>query len=264
MNTPHEDGGPAPDPARTRTWVKVAWASMVLAAACALIELTAGPLYRWGWLSLSAGIQALRLAATAAAIVAGLALLGAALAWRARRRESITFFLASALTGVLAAAPPAYLWLQVQKLPRIHDISTDTANPPRFVAVLPLRQGARNPADYNPAVADLQRQGYADLMPLNLDLPAPQAFARAEKIGRAMGWEIVAAVPSELRIEATATSVLFGFKDDIVIRVSPQGNGSRIDLRSLSRVGGSDFGANANRIRKFIKRFRSDADGPAR
>ena len=70
-----------------------------------------------------------------------------------------------------------------------------------------------------------------------------------------MGWEVVAVAPEDLRIEATDTTLLFGFKDDIVVRVTPSGNGSRVDVRSLSRVGKSDFGVNANRIRKFLRQL---------
>ena len=70
-----------------------------------------------------------------------------------------------------------------------------------------------------------------------------------------MGWDIVAVAPGDLRIEATDTTLLFGFKDDIVVRVTPSGNGSRVDVRSLSRVGKSDFGVNANRIRKFLRQL---------
>ncbi|MBC7704159.1 MAG: DUF1499 domain-containing protein, partial [Rhodoferax sp.] len=94
-----------------------------------------------------------------------------------------------------------------------------------------------------------------------LALPAAQAFQIAERVARAMGWRIVADVPAELRIEATATTLLFGFKDDIVIRVTPTDAGSRVDVRSLSRIGGGDFGTNANRIRAFIKKLRADAAG---
>jgi uncharacterized protein (DUF1499 family) len=77
-------------------------------------------------------------------------------------------------------------------------------------------------------------------------------FKRAEATARAMGWEIVAAEPGEGRIEATDTTMWFGFKDDIVIRIVPEGEGSRLDIRSMSRVGKSDLGKNADRIRKFL------------
>jgi len=85
-----------------------------------------------------------------------------------------------------------------------------------------------------------------------MNMPPAAAFDRALGAAREMGWEIVAAVPADNRIEATATTLLFGFKDDIVIHITPAGNGSRIDVRSVSRVGRSDLGANARRIRSFL------------
>ena len=144
---------------------------------------------------------------------------------------------------------------QAQRLPKIHDISTDTDDPPAFVAVLPLRQGARNAVDYRPDTAAQQKLGYPDIAPLRLELPPAQAFERAERAARAMGWQIVAVAPDALRIEATDTTLFFGFKDDIVIRVRPHAQGSIVDVRSLSRIGGSDIGANAQRIRGFLKKL---------
>jgi uncharacterized protein (DUF1499 family) len=245
--------------ASRQRWVKTAWASVALATACAMGELAAGPGYRFGWWGLGAGLQTIRWAATVAAVVFALALLASATAQRKRMRRALAIFLVASILSLAAAAPPAYLWFQLQRLPHIHDISTDTENPPHYVSVLPLRQGARNSTEYDTGVARQQRQGYPDIAPAILGVPAPQAFRRAERVARSMGWEIVAAVPGELRIEATATTLLFGFKDDIVIRVTPDGSASRVDLRSLSRVGGSDFGANASRIRAFIKKLESDA-----
>lgn len=144
----------------------------------------------------------------------------------------------------------------MQRLPRIHDISTDTANPPKFVAVLPLRLGARNPVDYAPATALQQKSGYPDIAPLTLSVPPAEAFARAERAANALGWTIVATAAVEGRLEATDTTPLFGFKDDIVVRVTPATDGgSIVDVRSLSRVGGSDFGTNAKRVRAFLRRM---------
>jgi uncharacterized protein (DUF1499 family) len=70
-----------------------------------------------------------------------------------------------------------------------------------------------------------------------------------------MGWEVVSVVPDDLRVEATDTTFLFGFKDDVVVRVRPTGEGSVIDVRSLSREGGSDFGVNTNRVRALLRKF---------
>ena len=156
--------------------------------------------------------------------------------------------------GVLAFVPPWYVRYQAQGLPPIHDISTDTVNPPQFVAILPLRENAPNSAEYGgDKIAVLQKKAYPDIAPLVIDVPPAAAFERALNVTRASGWEIVAAAPLQYRIEATASTLMFGFKDDVVIRITPAGNGSRIDMRSVSRVGRSDLGANAKRIRKFLK-----------
>jgi uncharacterized protein (DUF1499 family) len=118
-----------------------------------------------------------------------------------------------------------------------------------------LRRDAPNTAEYQPRTAALQRQAYPDIAPLLLKMPPHEAYARAEQAARAMGWDIVEASPPAQRIEATDTTWWFGFKDDIVIRVSPHADGSRVDVRSLSRVGTSDLGVNAARIRAYLRRL---------
>lgn len=142
--------------------------------------------------------------------------------------------------------------------PPIHDISTDTVDPPAFVDVVPLRQAANaaNPPQYAGAEdAAMQAEAYPDIQTIVLDMPAAEAFARAEAAARAMGWDMVAVAPAEGRIEATASTSWIGFKDDVVIRVAAAGNGSRIDVRSKSRVGKGDAGMNARRIREFRARL---------
>jgi uncharacterized protein (DUF1499 family) len=234
--------------------------ALIAGILCALAELLAGPAYRAGALSLSPAIQTMRWGATialGAAAVALVALLLSAFtqsAARARPRAALALVL-----GLAVAAPPLYMFWRLQTLPRIHDITTSTDNPPTYEAVLPLRQGARNPVDYAAATAAEQRKAYPDIVPLTLPLAPPAAFARALEAARAMGWEIVAATPDKLRIEATDTTLLFGFKDDVVVRIAPQGSGSVVDVRSLSRVGGSDFGTNANRVRAYLKRLADSA-----
>ncbi len=142
--------------------------------------------------------------------------------------------------------------------PPIHDISTDTVNPPRFVDVVPLRQaaGAANPPEYSANEnATAQALAYPDLQTIVVSAPADQAFARAEAAARAMGWDIVAVVPAEGRIEATATTAWIGFKDDVVIRIAGADAATRVDVRSKSRVGRGDAGMNARRIREFRDRL---------
>jgi uncharacterized protein (DUF1499 family) len=157
---------------------------------------------------------------------------------------------------VIAAVAVLVIGLFIFKMasvPRIHDITTDTEDPPQFVALLATRQASSNGAVYGgPAVAAAQKKGYPDIIPLLLPDPPERAFARIEAAARGLGWRIVAAVPAEGRLEATATTPLLRFKDDVVVRVVPALNGSRVDVRSVSRFGRGDMGANAKRVRAFL------------
>jgi len=233
----------------------LAWLALLIGVLCALAALLAGPAYRVEVLSLNVALQAVRWAGTvavagaAAALLATLLLLGRSARPRWRHRALLALAINSAVV-----AGPLYLYYRLQTLPRIHDITTDTANPPSFDAVIPLRQRARNPVEYVPATAAEQRAGYPDIAPLRLPIAPAVAFDHAERAARAMGWEIVAAAANKLRVEATDTTPLFGFKDDIVVRITQQGDFSVVDVRSLSRVGGSDFGTNARRVRAYLKR----------
>ncbi len=142
--------------------------------------------------------------------------------------------------------------------PRIHDISTDTDDPPAFVDVLPLRASAKNAATYGGSrVAAQQRKAYPDIVPVDLAIAPSLAFARSRAVASAMGWAPVSADSSAGRIEATATTRLLRFKDDVVIRIRPRDGGARVDVRSVSRVGRGDLGTNAERVRDFIGRLRS-------
>jgi uncharacterized protein (DUF1499 family) len=172
------------------------------------------------------------------------------------RAAGITPLAASLLLGLVIAYVPWSGLQTVRSLPFIHDISTDTVNPPAFVAILPLRADAPNPPEYlGEDVAAEQRKGYPDIKTLALAMSADKAFARAVEVATEMGWEIVAAEASAGRIEATDTTFWFGFKDDVVIRVKGSDNESLLDIRSKSRVGRSDVGANAARIRKFVEAY---------
>ncbi len=244
------------NPLRIRAGSVLAWLALIAAVSGLAAAAAAGPGYRLSLWSVRAGIAAMQWAGTAAVagatlgLLASLVLLGTP-APRARRAAAFAF-----VAGLALAAPLLWLSYSAQRLPRIHDISTEPDNPLPFVAVLPLRQGARNSVQPEPATAAAQKKGYPDIAPLMLPLPAAQAFERAERAALAMGWTLVAVQRQEMRIEATATTRLFGFKDDVVIRVTPQGEGaSRVDMRSLSRIGTSDMGTNAQRIRDYFARL---------
>lgn len=225
----------------------------ILLALLALVLLAAsGTGVRLGWWAFPVGFQILRwvvYCGLAAVVVALLCM--AAPSWR---RGAWPVLLLGVLIGAGAAFVPWQMAQQAQALPRIHDISTDLSDPPEFDAILPLRAGAANPANYGgPDIAAEQRRAYPDIVPLALSAPTAEAYARALAVVKKMGWEIVAEDAAGGRIEATATTRWFGFKDDVVVRVLPAVGGSRIDVRSVSRVGKSDVGTNARRIRSFFE-----------
>ena len=146
-------------------------------------------------------------------------------------------------------------------VPPIHDVTTDPDNPPAFVAAAALRKAQNlNTTDYDPKLPAQQRRVFADLTPIVLDLPPDRAFARATATAQRLGWKVTESDPAAGRIEATETSRWFRFVDDVVIRIAPAPGGSRIDLRSSSRVGRSDFGVNAARIRRFAAAVRQASE----
>jgi uncharacterized protein (DUF1499 family) len=186
-----------------------------------------------------------------------LALIGSILASRAGPRSALVVGLLGLVLSLVVAGPPLYLYRVATSVPAIHDLTTDSADPPRFVAVPALRRPGDNSLEYTAKVAAEQQKDYPDLAPMLLGVPPAAAFDRALAAAREMGWEIVASVPAEGRIEATDTTMLFGFKDDVVIRVAAGGSGSRVDVRSASRVGHGDIGVNAKRIRAYLERLAS-------
>jgi uncharacterized protein (DUF1499 family) len=225
--------------------------SAALGAASLAAFVCTGPIHHAGLVGVAGAFGILKWAvygALATLLLSLLAVIGAA---RRRARMAVP---ATALVLALAVIVPlgALAW-KASRVPAIHDITTDTLQPPPFLAVLPLRAAALNPVDYGgPEIAAKQRAAFPDLGPLLLSVAPADAFNRALSAARTMGWDIVASDPPGGRIEATDTTFWFGFKDDVVVRVTPLPTGSRVDARSLSRVGGGDLGANAARIRKYL------------
>ncbi len=254
----------APDAApKTNTFgVIAAGAGFGIAAVTGIAALLAGLGTRWGWWDYRTGFLILTCAVWGGLAAAIISLYAMAIALRNRLRRAIVFGIHGLIIGALVFGVPWYLVHEGRKLPPIHDITTDTEDPPVFVAVLPLRKDAPNTAQYAGAeLAAQQKKGYPELAPAMLPVPPRAAFELALEVARRSGWAIVAAVPDDNRIEATATTDWFGFKDDIVIRIRPAGGGSRVDMRSVSRVGRSDLGANARRIREFLHQLTAGKTG---
>lgn len=197
-------------------------------ALLALVVLAAsGPAVRMGLVSFFVGILMLP-----AAGVLGLA--GAILAVIALVRGSggILRPIIALVLGSAVAVVPAAGYVLARSVPPINDISTD-----------PKEQ------------TDAQRSAYPDLKPLRLAVAPNVAFERAKGAIEEAGWQIVREDPSAGRIEAVATTFWFGFKDDVLVRIAADGAGSRVDIRSKSRVGKGDLGTNAQRIRTYQRRL---------
>jgi uncharacterized protein (DUF1499 family) len=224
-----------------------------LGVAIALAVVLAGLGNRWGWWGPLTAFAILRGIVVVGLLAAALALVAGILALRAGALGAAGWALVGLALAVGAAAVPLSLQRMARSVPPIHDITTDTSNPPPLVALLELRRGAPNSAEYGgPEVAVQQRAAYPDIAPAVFAASRERVFEGALAAARRLGWTVVAAAPGEGRLEATASTPWFGFVDDVVVRVTPAPRGTRVDVRSLSRVGRSDLGANARRIRTFI------------
>lgn len=237
----------------------VAWMALALALAAGLLLLFSGPGTRMGWWHFRTGFGMMKWAAYLGIAAAAVALAGVALSRRMGR--------AVAGVALVVALVVVYLpWSfrrEATKYPGIHDITTDTEDPPGFVAVLAQREGAPNPAAYEgDSVAAIQREAYPDIGPVMMAMRPDSAFTLALRAARDMGWALVDQNRAQGRIEATATTPFFGFRDDVVIRVSSASGIARVDVRSVSRVGRGDVGANANRIRAYVRRLRAYDESP--
>jgi hypothetical protein len=213
--------------------------------------------HRWGWWTFGTGFAVLKWAVYLAIAALVLSVIGAVLNRPGRGHPNtkagpgqgigrgFAWTLLGVVVSVAMIAVPVYWLYRAQHSPRIHDITTDTADPPRFEAILPLRRDAPNSAAYGgEAIAAQQQAAYPDIHSLLIARPPGEVFDLALAKVRAHGWQ------------ATDTTLWFGFKDDVVIRIRAMAGGSRVDMRSVSRVGLSDVGTNARRIRCFLQEMR--------
>lgn len=243
--------------ARHRPLSRLVVAAAILAFAAAALALLSSFGTRWDWWHFRTGFTMLRWAAYAGLAVAVLSLIAIFRAGGKAGRRGMPLAI---LAFIVAAATFVIPW-QVQRLgqrvPPIHDITTDTENPPEFVDVVPLRADAPNPVEYGGSeVAAQQREAYPEVAPLRIDMPPDSAFREALDAAGAMGWEIVSAESAEGRIEATDVTFWYGFEDDVVVRLSPENDHTRLDVRSVSRVGGGDLGVNARRVLEYLDEVR--------
>lgn len=208
--------------------------------------------YQSGFVALGAGLAI-------ALLAVGMSFMAFIRIWQEGRRG-----LGSAIKGLVLAALvlayPAWFAVKAVTLPQINDITTDTEDPPTFSrsrAALDAR-GGRMPPDVGPEVREMQREAYVQIAPLTLDLAPAETFALVRKAADNLGWQVVEAVPpggriGSGRLEAVDRTFLLKLPDDVTVRVRPRADGTRIDIRSASRIGSHDLGTNAQRIRDFLE-----------
>jgi uncharacterized protein (DUF1499 family) len=249
---------PPPSVSTRKPFSRLALVALGLAIIVAVVAAMAGFGTRLGLWPFRTGFQILRWGAYGGIATAVLGAIAIFVARPNGPRRGFTAAFIALVIGLLAFGLPWRQSRTAASVPRIHDITTDTENPPQFVAIAPLRADAPNPVTYEgEEIARQQREGYPDLSPVLLDLPMDRAFQRALDTAEGQGWEIVDANPQEGRIEATDQTFWFGFLDDVVIRLTPVDGRTVVDIRSKSRVGLSDVGANARRIRAYVEDLQS-------
>lgn len=235
-----------------RTWSIV---TLVLAVALllAVVYVIAGS--RNGLVSYPTAFGVLRQIGQCGAAVAVLAIVVGIIGRRSR--SGGTQF--AAVAAALMVGMVGYMYVyQVGPPPEpfMNDITTDLENPPAFSAVIPLRPENSNPIEHGgPEMAANQRQAHPEIEPVISTLAPAAAFDRALEVAESLGWDIVAQDRNTGVIEAVDTTPFFRFKDDVVVRVQADGQGSRVDLRSHSRIGLTDLGKNAARIMEFVRAY---------
>ncbi len=236
--------------------------ALLLGAAALLLVAAPGPGYRFGVMQLATVFEMLKYGAFAGLGAMGLAIIAMLMRF-AGVSMSWTQIIVAAVLGAAAFYFVFSFRQEASAVPPIHDITTDTVNPPAFVAVAALRGEGDHPVSYDGAdpepgdtgrtISEAQLAAYPDLLPSYFNYPPNMIHSFAEEEVEAQGWDMVASNEDAGIIEATDQTFWYGFSDDIVIRIA-RGDDDRVrvDVRSKSRVGISDVGANAARIEAYL------------
>ena len=224
--------------------------SLVSLSAFLLVALP-GPLYKYGVVDLGTAFTGFKFG-----VFAGIATLILLVLQILFKRKTVTFgsTIMALLLSTIAIAIPLSMLNKGKSVPPIHDISTDLVNPPEFVAIAPLRADAPNPVEYaGVEVATQQRAAYPELQTLHYPQSKSELVEATKQVIDHLGWQLVNIDADQGIVEATDRTMWFGFKDDVIVRISDNGSKRLVDIRSKSRVGGSDLGTNAERIHDFIE-----------
>lgn len=228
--------------------------SLVSLSAFLLVALP-GPLYKYGVVDLGTAFTGFKFG-----VFAGIATLILLVLQILFKRKTVTFgsTIMALLLSTIAITIPLSMLNKGKSVPPIHDISTDLVSPPEFVAIAPLRADAPNPVGYaGVEVATQQRAAYPELQTLNYPQSKSELVEATKQAIDNSGWQLVNIDANQGIVEATDRTMWFGFKDDVIVRITDNGSKRLVDIRSKSRVGGSDLGKNAERIHGFIEELDS-------
>ena len=228
--------------------------SLVSLSAFLLVALP-GPLYKYGVVDLGTAFTGFKFG-----VFAGIATLILLVLQIIFKRKTVTLgsTIMALLLSTIAIAIPLSMLNKGKSVPPIHDISTDLVNPPEFVVIAPLRADAPNPVEYaGVEVATQQRAAYPELQTLNYTQSKSELVEATKQVIDHLGWQLVNIDADQGIVEATDRTMWFGFKDDVIVRITDNGSKRLVDIRSKSRVGGSDLGKNAERIHGFIEELDS-------
>ena len=224
--------------------------SLVSLSAFLLVALP-GPLYKYGVVDLGTAFTGFKFGVFAG--IAALILLVLQILFK-RKTVTLGSTIMALLLSTIAIAIPLSMLNKGKSVPPIHDISTDLVNPPEFVAIAPLRADAPNPVEYaGVEVATQQRAAYPELQTLHYPQSKSELVEATKQVIDHLGWQLVNIDADQGIVEATDRTMWFGFKDDVIVRITDNGSKRLVDIRSKSRVGGSDLGKNAERIHDFIE-----------
>jgi uncharacterized protein (DUF1499 family) len=237
--------------------------ALALGLTALLLVVVGGPGTRFGWWAFPTGFKLMKYGAYLGIAAVVLAILAAALARRAGQ-GALAFAVVGLLLGAVAFLFPWSMLRHARTVPPIHDITTDFTNPPEITASRSVRDTTKGMNSWvyeGDSIAAKQRRAYPDIRPVMLSLPPDDAYRAALTAARDMGWQILLQDPAGRRVEAMDQTRWYGFKDDVSIRVTPASGISRVDVRSVSRIGGSDVGMNAARIRKYVAKLKDSNRG---
>lgn len=236
-----------------------------LAVFSAVATVVSVMILRFGFLEIKPALATLFGALACAVLSILVALAGLVALWRDGSR-GIGRTLAALFLDALILAYPAYLAVRYRSLPAIHDITTDPINPPQFVELARLRgtDGANTAVYAGLYSAEQQRAAYPEIEPVDLDVTAQRAFEIVQKLVARRKWLVIDARAPQPRqpghIEAVAKTPVMGFREDVAIRITPDSDGSRVDIRSSSRYFEHDLGSNAARVSKLIDDINAAAE----